>query len=242
MGHPTRREAIARAARFAVVGIGLATPLAALASAPQFAPPPGAARLTRTLVRGLSGGAAIRVRRNWNVRFERSASGFLLSGEQVSVEVDAPPALAALADIERERIAHGFLPMEIAPNGMITSRSAIPSQDTVAQAVAVAARMFENGGMSAQDRAAANRFLTHIHQSATQSLSALPADLFMPVSTRHEAREQILGAGGMAGEVGAVFTARMAENGHHMAWAKRVVTTRIGTEERISSDLWELAS
>ncbi|WP_128891417.1 hypothetical protein [Erythrobacter sp. HKB08] len=242
MGHPTRREALARAAGFAVLGIGLATPLAALAGAPHFVPPTGPARLKRTLTRGLSGDAAIVVQRSWDVRFERSSSGYSLSGKQVSVAVDAPPALAALADIERKRIADGFLPMEITPGGMIASRSAVPSKEAVAQAVEVAARLFEDGGMPAQDRAAANRFLAHIHQSASQSLSALPTDLFMPVSTRHQASEEILGAGGVAGEVGSVFTAEMAENGHHMAWAKRVVTTRIGGDERVSSDLWELVS
>ena len=108
--------------------VALAMPLVATAqddrrSPRRFAPPSTPMLYTRRLERSLVGGASLTVTRRFAVRFVLEADGFRVDGEQVDVTVEAPPQLATLAELERERVETGLFPLRLDPAGTIVGQS-----------------------------------------------------------------------------------------------------------------------
>ena len=83
-------------------------PLAAAGAAPvaaggAFSVPSGPLVLTRTLRRPLSDGVEIVSTRSYEIGIVPDGDGFRVEGRLLSSEVTAPPSLAALAALERNR-------------------------------------------------------------------------------------------------------------------------------------------
>ena len=85
----------------------------------QFAPPTTPMVLSRTVIRELSGGLQIVVKRSFRVQFVQSAGGFMLTGTPLDVSVEVPPALAKLGELERRRSEAGPFPILLDSRGMI---------------------------------------------------------------------------------------------------------------------------
>ena len=103
-GAARRAVWLAGAAAIMPVGAaGAAEPPAQAEQPAAFVPPDAPMVLTRSLRRSLPGGAEIRTSRSYSIRFVREADGYRVEGALIDVAVDAPPALAALATLERAR-------------------------------------------------------------------------------------------------------------------------------------------
>ena len=210
-------------------------------SASRFSPPDGPMLYTRRLERGLPDGARLVVTRSFAVRFRHEAGGFVVEGEQVGVEVEAPEALAAFARIEREREERGLFPLLLDAEGAIADGVGTPLATRLDDAVREAHAALAARSYDATERAELTRFVTAFHQSAGRLVTELPHDLFAPHGApRSESREVAL-PGGDSGEVTVTFSALRDPVTGLMRQALREVVTVIDGDERRTRESWQLA-
>jgi hypothetical protein len=239
-GAVDRREAASRLAALALAPALALAWQAPLAATTQLRPAPqGAFRLTRVLRRGLADGAAIIVTRQWQVSFAPQGRGLVVAGSQLSAEVAAPPALAALAALEQRRQPASLFPLVLDGGGRIALAAGNGDDAALSTAVATARRLI--GAKAGAARAVeASAFLNELTQTAAALVSRLPDDLFFPDPeplTRSEAIA--LPEGG----TGLIEIARVAERaaGGLLRTCQRVVTTRIAEDSRTATETWSLA-
>jgi len=246
------RSAPGRAARLRldrVLGATLAALVvpATLALAPQaraedrqFRAPTGPMLLTREFRRALADGQVLVVRRRYLVRFAPTATGYTVSGEPAGVEVDAPAAMADLAEVERNRSDGGIFPLELDRFGQIVAGPA-PAEtvDTTRARTAMAAYLARTD-LTAQERTAAQAIAIKLQGQSQAAGSGWPADLFHPApGQRSEARELAL-PDGRNGRVTVTVEASGGANGL-LARMERRVATELGGTQRINIDRWTLA-
>lgn len=142
-------------------------------------PPWGSMLYRRRLVRGLPGGANFTVAREFRVRFEPVASGFILSGTQVSAHVEAPEALASFAAIEEQRVETGMFPLMLNASGQIVEGNADLSASAAEQAMRDVRERFPVKAGSQPNEAV--DFIEALHSTGTKLTAELPKDLFAPV-------------------------------------------------------------
>ena len=126
----TRRGTICLAGSAAVMALAaFSTPAPASEqrSAP-FNPPMSPLLLTRSLHRPLPDGKAVVTRRSYEVRISRNAGGFIVEGRLIDCQVEAPPSLAAIAEIERRRPDNGLFPIMLDHRGMILGGTGVQSE------------------------------------------------------------------------------------------------------------------
>ena len=105
---------------------------AQVAEAAGFRAPGEPMRLTRVLERELGDGAKVTVTRTWRVRFVAHAAGYTVEGEQIAAEVDAPPRLAVLAEVERKNPHAGPFPIALDQAGLIVGEGGAGAASTPA--------------------------------------------------------------------------------------------------------------
>lgn len=235
------RRAVLRLAGVAVLAPFMATGARTLAASSRaFRPPLSPLRYTRTLVRGLADGAAIRVSRSFAIAFAPQEYGYSLSGKQLSVEVDAPERIASLAAIERRRHENGLFPMQLDGSGMIVDGPEARSAKELDAAVTEARRLLAKQALHAGERAEAEAFVRMVHGIGIALGAQLPRDLFAPIDDhRTETREVPLPNAGH-GEVKVVFTAETDPDTGLMRQARRAIVTSVDGNSRTTREDWTL--
>ncbi len=241
MAGTDRRESIRLAIGAALLPFLGARPLLASTETgrtpPGISPPPGLMIYRRKLERSLAGGReSVIVTRDFEVSFTRQADGgFLVYGKQRAASVDAPPQLAALAELETRRVESGLFPMELDPAGQITGWPApAASNEEIAAALATVSDRFSEGGMEV------GVLIEALHGASANLVSTLPDDLFAPAEPVREESRTIELPWGDEGEVHTRFEAERDPETRLMRTARRLVTTRYGGEERQNCENWEL--
>lgn len=205
-----------------------------------FRPPLTPLRYTRTLVRGLADGAAIRVSRSFAVAFAPQDYGYSLSGKQVAVEVDAPERIASLAAIERRRPETGLFPMQLDSSGMIVGGPEARSAKELDAAIAEARRLLAEQTLQADERNEAEAFVRMVHGIGIALGAQLPRDLFAPIDDhRSETRDVPLPNAGH-GEVKVMFTAETDPGTGLMRQARRAIVTSVDGNSRTTREDWTL--
>lgn len=241
MAGSTRRTLLAGLVAAGTAG-GLALPAMLRAAGAPLRLPAGPMRLERVLVRELGGGAAITVRRGWEVRFERQARGIIVTGRQISASVDAPPSLADLARIEEQRQTQAMFPIMLSEAGLVMAAGGGPAApDDMASALRAAEQMIAKRPQSEERRENLRRYLAEIHRAGSGQFESLPADLFYPAGTPLRRTEAVALPGGLAGEFELVWDARPVSGEGWLATGERLVITRIEGLERRSRESWTLA-
>lgn len=206
-----------------------------------FTPPESPLVLTRTVWRTLSDGKEIMVRRRYAVQFTRRNDGFLLNGRLLDVAVEAPPLLAAMAELERNRSDEGLFPLMLDAAGRIrTVASAQPEPQPLRQnARAKAQGLIATTPLAPMQKREAGNFLTRL--AAQGALAAWPADLFNPApGERHEHRRISL-PDGQEGEVNVSVKVLGANREGLPRSVERTVTTVLDGTARTSREQWTLA-
>ena len=213
-----------------------------------FAPPEGEPMLlTRTLRRELFDGKAIVATRRYRVHFTRTPDGWTIEGSLVASEIDAPPALAGLAAIERQRPDDALFPIRLDAAGVIQPRDGTASPDGPAWRAALdhAIALASARPASAIDGAALDLLIQQMQAVVgAATLSRWPTTLFLPEpgTSREERRFALPGTGEGAGE-GAILAEleRMpAEGTDTMGWAERRVVTEVAGTRRVTREQWSL--
>lgn len=211
-------------------------------AASAFHPPEAPVLLTRELRKTLPDGKEIVSRRRYAVRFVPQGAGYRVDGELVGAEVEAPPELARLAEVERTRSDAGLFPLTLDRSGMIVAQQG--DHDPAAEARTLAeAKVFLAGqaDLSDADRAAALAMVVKLQAQARAVGGNWPADLFRPAEgERQESRELPL-PDGSAGKVTVTIAARDTSDGL-LAQLRRSVVTELAGTSRLSTETWILAA
>lgn len=201
-----------------------------------FVAPAEPMKLTRVLERRLGDGNAIVVSRSWRVRFVPRAAGYRVEGEQIAVAVEAPPRLAQLAEVERNKPQSGDFPILLDDAGQIVGdESADPS---AIPGLTEAARAFLSDRPEAR-RGEALQYVAAVQQAGARMASRWPRDLFFPVVPREERRKLPLPGGG-EGALQVGFQGSLDPAGRRLATARRRIVTQVGESERVSLETWRL--
>lgn len=242
----TRREPAAwHAAVHAALLAGapaLAVPAAASpADSPAFAPPRDSPLLlSRTVVRELPGGAAIVATRRYRITFHPVAGGWRVEGTLVGSEIDAPPALAAIAALERARPDDGLFPIRLDRSGRIVAYPASRSlgREAVAGAVGAAERL-----ASSNNTASVPGFLAGIGAAAASpggGQTHWPEALFLPHGISGTTEQAFALPDGSQGTVQVALDSVPAPGLATMGKARRTVVTLAGGTRRVAREEWTL--
>lgn len=216
---------------------GFAVPLHAEPTPAPFAPSASPLVLTRSLYLSLPDGQQIVVTRRYEVRFTPEESGFRVDGRLLDAEVDAPPRLSALAELERRRPDAGLFPVLLDHAGMILEPQ--PAQDgapAAQQAVAGARAVIAASAAPASVRREITGSLDGLVASSRRS--AWPTFLFNPGTAQRSTRRAVTLPGGTQGEVETVIRADPVLVGGLPQRVERRVTTRLDRTERTTTEVW----
>lgn len=216
---------------------GLAVAATPVLAAKAAVHPVGPMRLARRLERGLADGNAIVVERVWSIAFKVGGPGLLVSGEQLSVSVEAPEVLARIAQIEEQRDTSAMFPIMLSPSGEILGSGTANDTSDIVEAVELAEMMISRiGGDGADHR----RNLAAIQAAGGQLLDSMPRDLFFPKESAWSDQRTLALPGGGTGSIAVRYEALTAYDATWLARAERTVTTTVGETSSSSREIWTL--
>jgi len=231
----------------------LALPLPALAEADQalapppadgppirFDPPSTPMLYTRRLQRELKDGKLFVVTRSFAIQFERSEHGFRVTGEQVGVEVDAPPQLAPFAQLERQRVEQGLFPLQLTETGQITGMKDVEQAPEFGEAVARVLSTIAAVAEPTEDTEQLARFARIIHENALLLMTTLPADLFAPARAQHRESRTLNLPDGTEGVVTASYHMDRAPGTGLLTQAQREIITEVAGHQKRTVESWTL--
>ena len=241
MPESDRRGVIRAGAAGAIAMLsGFAAPVALAAEPKLVRVPKTPMCLSRTVTRELIDHANLIVQRSWEIDFTQRGSGWVISGEQLAVSVDAPAALEPLAKLERERVADEAFPILIDSYGLIDRSITADSHVDISRVSNAAIEVVKNRGGGAVEKAELRRFLAQLQQAASSLMTHFPQDLFFPLTpSTTESRTMDL-PGGMHGEVTMTYESHSEEDNGLLIDSKREISTRIAGDVMHSVESWSL--
>jgi hypothetical protein len=245
-----RRLTVGRAALLAL--LALPVPVLAggsdqaLAPAPtdgpplRFDPPATPMLYTRRLQRELRDGKLFVVTRSFAIRFERAEGGYLVTGEQVAVEVDAPPQLDRFVQLERQRVEQGLFPLHLSDTGYIVGLNEVQPAPQLDQAIAQVLATIGAAAKVPRDAEELARFARAIHENALLLLTTLPPDLFAPERAQHHESRTLNLPDGSEGVVTASYHMARAPETGLLTEAQREIVTEVGGHHKRTVESWTL--
>ncbi|WP_347302642.1 hypothetical protein V5740_11630 [Croceibacterium sp. TMG7-5b_MA50] len=208
--------------------------------APRFTPPPTPMLYTRRLQRELADGKLFVVTRSFAIRFEPVADGFRVTGEQVGVEVDAPPSLARFVQLERQRVEQGLFPLQLTATGQIVGLKEVNQAPQLDSAIAQVLTNIAEVVRPAADAAQLARFARAIHENALLLLTTLPPDLFAPEREEHKESRTLNLPDGGEGIVTASYRASRLSGSGLLQAAEREIVTEVDGHRKRTLESWTL--
>lgn len=195
--------------------------------------------LRRELTRNLFDGNRIVVTRSWRITITREAGGYRVTGEQVASRVDAPPALASLAAMERDREDPSLFPLQLDQAGRLIDDAAGYGGERAA--FERAAALVEAKVAHGLDGADAERFLAQLSAMARGPIAShWPSLLFVPGASETLSREFVLPGGG-AGRVSSEVERVGGGPGGLPATVERRIVTDLAGNENATTERWTFA-
>lgn len=239
--HGLRLErALGAALAVLAVPAGLAAPSPAHAQLPAFRAPKGPLVLTREVRRTLADGQQLVVRRRYLVRIHAAEGGFAVTGDLTGVEVEAPAAMADLAEVERQRPDLGLFPLQLDATGLIVGRPAPLETVDAARARSAMTAYLARTDLTAAERTAAQAMAAKLQAQGQAAGNAWPADLFRPAPGKRSEERELALPDGRSGHVTVTVEASDGAGGLLAQMERRVITRLDGTE-RLSLERWTLA-
>ena len=235
----TRRNALGSGTKVALLAtvLGVSRPLLA---GPLAILPDRAMRLTRRLSRGLANGNAITVTRSWQVAFAAQSRGVTVTGEQLSVFVDAPPGLEKLSAIEANRSTAAMFPILLANDGTIMLTGSGEDAAGFAEAMQAARAIIDARQLSPDARLQQQQVLLQIQEAGNSLLANLPGDLFYPQTAPRRDLQALTLPNGTNGEFEVTWRAIAQPGTGLLQRAERDIITRIADTERRSGEVWTM--
>ncbi|KLE34296.1 hypothetical protein [Aurantiacibacter luteus] len=240
-----RRRAIALALAAALAPVAASRGARAQVITGHLIAPPAAPMIYRRQVsRELVDGNRFSVARDFAVRFEPFAGGYSVRGEQLAVAVEAPPALARFADLERQRDESGLFPIALDAFGRILEEnvSGIAGEGSeIERAFSEALAALSALGLPSSESEMWQRFVGAVHAAGQGITAYLPVDLFAPAAVPRREEQNIALPGGGEGMVSTMFSGETDRATGLMRAAEREVTTETEGSRRTTVEHWTLA-
>lgn len=233
-----RRDLLHSSLSAAILGLfstGQSGRAAAATLANSFSPRTEPYRMVRELIRELGNGQQVRVTREWALRFLRDGDGYRLAGEQIQVDVAAPPGLEMLAKLEQARVEHGPIRNRLNAAGMIIGGSGQTANESFSAALQIVADMLP--GQQASDRSA----LSQLQMRLDNAISPLPVDLFAPMLSEWSEEREMPLANGTSGQIAISYNATRDARSGVMTTTRRELTSTVGDSSRKTVESWSLA-
>jgi hypothetical protein len=222
-----------------LVMAGFAVPVPGAAASPaDFQPPEAQLLLTRTLHRPLPGGQAIVTTRHYAVRIVRAGAGFRVEGSLIDARAEAPPMLAAIAELERKRADEGMFPIMLDENGLIAGSGALHSDGSLDRGAMIATQTISGSDLPVRDRMEAQAFVDQLRGRAARS--QWPADIFRPQPGMRSESRVIHLPDGDEGSVTIEIIGHGPGQDGQLAELDRVVTTDLAGDKRVTREHWQL--
>lgn len=236
-----------------LVGVAAILPSAIAASAgvpaqsaatAHFAPPSTPLLLTRTIWRSLHDGKTIVSQRRYRIRIVPHGDGYEVNGELIDSSVEAPPPLAALAEMERTRPDGALFPAYLDSNGRIIDPPSA-GQATFNEGPALRQKGAREARRIAADSAAPNpgqaQITSFIDQIVNGSGAApWPSDLFNPAQPEWREQRRIALPDGSEGEITVTVAAHGQSSGGLPSSVERTVVTELGGTRKVSREQWTI--
>lgn len=207
----------------------------------QFIPPDTELVLTRTIHRSLTGGKELLTRRRYAVRIVADGLGYRVDGQLIDCAVEAPPALHAIAELERKRSDDGLFPIRLDAAGRIVESTLARSADVHGHGVALVAERVSHSPLSLPEKAQAATFLTTIAARGATG-AEWPRDLFRPASGRRSEVKRLALPDGSEGTVTVSTAARASTTSGLLEAIERVVVSDLGGDRRETREEWSLST
>ncbi len=222
-----------------LAGAAIIDPVAA-ESTTGFAPPNTPMMLSRTVIRELSDGKQIVVKRSFRIQFVNSGSGYTLNGAPIGVTVDVPPVLERMADLERQRSEPGPFPLVLDNRGIIhdPAGSEVPDQQARDRARAVGSSLLQAAPIAQQTKVETIQFLDKMVSDPRSA--PWPVDLFSAKDAERHLHRSVALADGSQGEVDVVLRVGKWLPCGMPALFERVITTDLAGTRRVSREVWSL--
>ncbi|MEP7221627.1 MAG: hypothetical protein ABI673_03055 [Novosphingobium sp.] len=196
--------------------------------------------LTRELRRSLADGKEVVSRRSYRISFVPEGSGYRIDGVMTNAEVEAPPALAALAALERQRLDIGLFPLQLGRDGQIVAQQGASDPVSEARSRAVLGSALSRVPLSEPDRQVAAQTVSKLAAQASAVGGNWPSDLFRPAPGERSQVRQIALPDGGHGTVTETIRAAGASSGLLQRMERKVVTELDGTR-RENREIWTLS-
>lgn len=196
--------------------------------------------LSRTVIRELSGGEQVLVKRRFRVQFLPDGEGFVLTGVPIDVSVEVPPVLARLGDLERKRIELGPFPISLNRQGLIHIATAPTDTSLLARKVGqeAAVAMIGSASMPALRKHEGVQLVGHL--ATDPRTTPWPTDLFAASNGERRQHRIVALSDGSQGEVDVLLkVSRLLPCGIPASF-ERVITTQLAGTKRISREMWTL--
>ena len=218
---------------------GAVAQASAEAPADRFTPPNAPLTLTRTLYRSLADGKQVIVTRRYAIRFSPEGDGYRLDGELLTAEVEAPPLLAGMAEIERKRPDTGLFPARLDSHGMIRGEiRGIVDPQTRRTAIGGADALIARSRMAPDSKRESVALVDQVANASNGT--SWPRFLFNPGSgDRVESRDVAL-PDGSVGRIEVRVHADGLMPGGLAQRVERIVTTRLTGTVRTTREVWTL--
>ena len=231
---------LAGAALLPVIGSQWAFEATAQAPDLRFSPPTVPMVLSRTVVRELSGGQQVVVKRRFRVQFLLDGDGFMLTGAPIDVSVDVPPVLARLGELERQRSDLGPFPILVDGQGLIHPAAARNAADVRARkdGQQAAHGMINAAAMPALRKREGEQLLGQL--AIDPRSSPWPADLFVASNGERRQHRTVALPDGSQGEIEVLLKVGKLLPCGMPASFERVITTQLAGTRRVSREVWSL--
>lgn len=206
-----------------------------------FSAPDGSLILTRELRRELSRGKLLVTRRNYKIAFVREGDGWRVDGELIDCQVDAPPELEALAQIEKSRPDIGLFPLRLDQTGRIVEQHGSRTDSATTEKVyGIVGQTINKIAMEPQDRAVASNMVQRISVQGQGASGNWPVDLFHPASGHRSEVRNMAMPDGSEGRITVTIDAAGGGDGV-LDHFERNVVTELGGTRRQSIEVFRLA-
>lgn len=208
------------------------------APASQFAPPSAPLVLTRTVWRALHDGKQIVIQRRYRLRIIRHGDGFKVDGELIDCSVEAPPSLAALAEMERSRPDEALFPVQLDASGRILANPAPEKPRLHRQGGREAMAAVRNSAIANPDKAQAASLIDQIVNAG--GVAPWPSDLFHPARPEQREQRRIALPGGGQGDISVTIAAHGLLQGGLPRLVERTVVTELDGTRKVSREQWTI--
>lgn len=212
-------------------------PAVAASDTASFVAPESPVVLTRELRRSLVDGKEVVSRRRYELRFVREGNGWRVDGTLVGSEVDAPPELAPLAEIEKQRPDNGLFPLRLDERGMIVAQQGAQDLAHASTARQAFDNAVERVGFAPSTRVAVGDMAGRIVAVGRAIGGNWPTDLFHPLAVSDSQVREMALPGGKIGRIVVAVDTRRNDRGM-LAQFRRMVTTELDGTSRASMETW----